>query len=140
MRRAMLNGTQRCLMLALAHCTHADQDVLTAMRLACQCSGSDRCSTHTSALAHAVEVVEEYLTGSHHVMLMHAGALQPSPLDDLAFSKKPRAVEFQPYSMVSVVHGMHTSTELPAGPSSRGRLAAPPPEQYCRTSHIQHSS
>lgn len=29
-----------------------------------------------------------------------AGSLQPSPLDDLAFSKKPRPVEFQPYSMV----------------------------------------
>lgn len=34
-------------------------------------------------------------------VLWPAGALQPSPLDDLAFSKKPRPVEFQPYSLVS---------------------------------------
>lgn len=41
-----------------------------------------------------------------------AGALQPSPLDDLAFSRKPRPVDFQPYSLVSPQHWQQQHTPL----------------------------
>lgn len=60
---------------------------------------SDRARTGTLA-----QVSRARVQVSHSCCVLHAGALQPSPLDDLAFSKKPRAVEFQPYSMVST-HG-----------------------------------
>jgi hypothetical protein len=52
-------------------------------------------------MTNRISTLQQRTTSCAVGVLLPAGALQPSPLDDLAFSKKPRPVEFQPYSLVS---------------------------------------